>query len=83
MTIKADIVNHVSKICKVPVNEISEDMQIFSSKIISSLGLLELMLYIEQKFHIVINSEDLIEKNFKDINILCSFVESKLNFNRK
>lgn len=63
---------------KLPIDEIDQDMDIFESNMISSLGLLELVAQMEKEFQIVILPEELIHENFNTVNAIRKFISSKI-----
>lgn len=67
----------VSGLTRVPVNELKPDTDIFESRLITSLGLLDLMARIEKEFGIVILPEELIHDYFASIDTIVRFVEMK------
>ncbi len=79
MNIQEDITGYIAKIGKIPREEISLQLKIYNSGIISSLKLLELMAYIEKQYSLVIKPEELIEANFKDIGTIINFIRDKIN----
>lgn len=46
--------------------------------IIDSLGILEVVAFLEKEFAITISDEELLPKNFESISSLCAFVQQKL-----
>ncbi|MGA1870061.1 MAG: acyl carrier protein [bacterium] len=78
MTSEQTLISNVSRIAKIPQGEITMDMEVYNSKLISSLALLELMSFIEKEYNIVIKSEELIADNFRDLATLKQFIEKKL-----
>ena len=68
----------VEKISKIPVEELNEESELFESKIISSLGLLELVDEIERFFHVEILPEELLNENFSTIGKMKEFVTRKI-----
>ncbi len=78
MNIVNDLTEYISKIAKIPRNEIGLNTKIYNSGIISSLKLIELMAYIEKQFSIIIKPEELIEDNFKDISTIAEYIQSKV-----
>jgi acyl carrier protein len=46
--------------------------------IVDSLGVLDIVGYLEEQFHVVISDEDLTPDNFETIGHLAAFVERKL-----
>jgi hypothetical protein len=57
-------------------------MQSMHSRIIDSVGLLELVAFLEEKFDIRVEDEEIIPENFDTINNLVIFVKSKLANNK-
>ena len=78
MDIKNILMDYINEIGKIPRNEIDESLPIYSSVILSSLKIIELMVFIEKQFNIVIKPEEFIESNFKDISSIIKFIESKI-----
>ena len=75
--ITTKIIEKVSALTKIPVEEFTPDTELYNSTVISSLRLLELMSFIEEEYSIIINPQELIEANFKDINTLSEFISKK------
>jgi len=60
-------------------SKFNEDESLFEKGIIDSLGVLELISFIEKKFAIQVDDEELIPENFETFNKILEFVETKLN----
>jgi len=58
---------------------VQDDENLFSSSVIDSFGLIDLVVYIEKEFSIDIDFEDLNEDNFSTINSITSFIENSVN----
>jgi acyl carrier protein len=56
---------------------ISADESLVSSGIIDSLALLRLIAFLEEKFGVVVNDDEVIPENFESINVIKTFVENK------
>jgi acyl carrier protein len=54
------------------------DSDLLELRIIDSLGVLKLVLFLEQTFGIQLEDEDLIPENFQTLNRIVTFVEQKL-----
>ena len=76
--IATDILEKISTLSKIPKKELGLDTELYNSTVISSLSLLALMSYVEQKYSIVIRPEELYEDNFKDVKTLAGFIEQKV-----
>ncbi len=57
--------------------EIDPDENLFASGVVSSLFAMQLVLFVEKAFGIQVANEDLDLENFKSINAITAFVESK------
>ncbi|MBN1983880.1 MAG: acyl carrier protein [Chitinivibrionales bacterium] len=78
MNIAEEVLGLISTIGKIPRHQIGLQTAVYNSGIISSLNLLELMSHIEKRFSIVVRPEELIERNFKDVNAIVRFIETKV-----
>ena len=58
---------------------IEDDSPLLDSGIIDSLGVLDLVSFIEKEFKITISDEDLLAENFESIASMTAFVQSKGN----
>lgn len=52
---------------------------LLESGIIDSLGILDLVSFLEQEFGIMVGDDELIPENFESVDRLSSFVERKIN----
>lgn len=50
---------------------------IFEKGLVNSLFAMQLVVFIENDFSIIIQNEDLELDNFKDVNSICALIESK------
>jgi acyl carrier protein len=57
--------------------ELSGDASFLESGIIDSTGVLELVSFLEEQFHVKVEDEDLVPANLDSINAITRFVESK------
>lgn len=58
--------------------ELDPDASLISSGIVDSLALLRLIAFIEEKFGVVIEDEEVVSDNFETLNVMKGLVESKL-----
>ena len=56
---------------------VNDDDDVITMGIIDSLGIMQLVAYIEETFSIKVNDEDIIPDNFESIEFISSFIESK------
>jgi acyl carrier protein len=62
----------------VPAAEIADDAPIFGEGLgLDSIDALELVLGLEQEFHIKVEDEEVGVKAFASVNALCDFIEQK------
>lgn len=73
-----NLIAKIAKIAKLPKEEVTMDLKLYNSKVVSSLAMLEIMSFVEKEYSIAINPEELIEDNFGDLSKLKDFIESKL-----
>jgi acyl carrier protein len=77
-SVKASIRGFIVK--KFPVAKkraMSDDLQLLESGVIDSMGILEVVTFLEQAFTIQLADEELTPENFANINCMASFVEEK------
>lgn len=55
---------------------INEDTDLLSAGIIDSLGVLQLVSFVDETFGIQIPDEDVVIENFKSVNTLAAYLES-------
>ena len=58
--------------------KISNDEPLLDSGVVDSLGILEIVNFVEDEFKITVSDEDLLPDNFNSIQTLVIFVEQKL-----
>ncbi len=63
------------------VKSLNETTLIFKEGLFDSMGFIMLIDFIEEKFGIKTNDEDLIEENFESIQAISSFIDNKLKKN--
>lgn len=61
----------------VGTSDFQDDTNIFESKIVNSLFAMQLVAFIEDQFNITLDSKDLEEDYFKDINSIAALIELK------
>ncbi len=64
-------------------DRVKDDEPLFESGIIDSLGVLQLVSFIEDRFGIHVEDEDLVPENFDTIKRIVEFVENKRLSNQK
>jgi acyl carrier protein len=57
---------------------VGNDEPLLKNGLIDSLGILEVVAFIEKEFGIVVSDEDLLPENFGSIHSLASFVHNKM-----
>lgn len=58
---------------------VGEDDDLFASGLLNSLFAMQMVLFVEKKFNIKVENEDLERRNFATINALVGFVSHKLS----
>jgi len=60
-----------------PELHLENNTPLFESGILDSLSLLKFVLFMEQKFGVVVPAEELIPDNFKTIDAICTYLRTK------
>ena len=60
------------------VGEVRPRDNLLAQGVVDSLAIVKLMLFLEERFPIRISDEDIVPENFRDIESLSRFVQSKL-----
>lgn len=76
--IKDKIYKYVKEAALGNVEELTDDLLIFETGLLDSMGLLFLIEYLKEEFGVETLDEELVVENFESINNIVSFVESKL-----
>lgn len=78
-TIKSRIMHFIFD--KFPVarkRQLGEDTSLLEAGIVDSIGILEIVAFIEQTFSITVSDDDLIPENFGSISGMAAFVQGKI-----
>ena len=60
------------------ISDIEESDNLIETGILDSLGIMKLLIFLEEKFSIPIGDDDLIPENFETINKLLSLIDRKM-----
>lgn len=55
------------------------DAQLIENGLLDSLGVLDVVTFLEEEFHISVDDEDLTPENFQSVNTMSEFVRQKQN----
>jgi len=66
-----------SQILDKPGFSLKNDTPLLESRILNSLSLLKLVVYLEKEFGIVVPADELVPENFKTIDAICNYLQSK------
>ena len=58
---------------------LGDDVSLLEQGIIDSTGVLELVAFIEETFHIKVQDEELIPENLDSVNNICRFIQNKIS----
>lgn len=76
-----EIIQHFLRSDSVYKSNLPEDLTdnypLVDSGLLDSIGIFKLVVFLEEKFEIKIESQDIIEKNFRTIIAIDSFVKAK------
>ena len=57
---------------------ISPDEDLLDQRILDSLGIMKLAVFLEKTYDIEVADEDIVPENFQNLNIMAKFVETKI-----
>ena len=57
--------------------DLSDDVPLFDEGVVDSTGVLELVMFIEQRFDIAVATDELVPENFETVARLAQFVDQK------
>ena len=58
-------------------NELKENQSLLESGIIDSLGIMKLLVFIEEKFQLKVSDEELIPENFETLSTIAKLISQK------
>ncbi len=81
MDIKAQVRQYIAKNLLFSDNGFTyaDDASFLEEGIIDSLGVMELVLFIEEKFGVKVKDEELTPDNFDSVNKLASYIQARLS----
>ncbi len=77
-SMKYDIKQFISSIGYMEATMIKDDTLIFQDCLIESIGLIQLVSFLEEKFGIQTSDTDLIEENFESVNAIVKLIQDKM-----
>jgi acyl carrier protein len=78
-TTKSKITNFIlEKFPGARKRQLGDDTQLLEAGIVDSIGVLEIVAFIEQNFAIAVADDDLLPENFGSITCIARFVEAKI-----
>lgn len=63
----------------IELDQIDEEESLIDAGIVNSLGILQLLSFIDEELEIDISGEKIKLENFKNLNAICNYVESLAN----
>ena len=78
MQMKNEIKNYIIEASLLDKKEIKDDTLIFETGLLDSMGLLFLIEFLNEKYQVEVNDEELNPTNFESINSIAAFVSDKI-----
>jgi acyl carrier protein len=78
-SIKKEIKIFISSLNNCDVTLVRDETQIFDEGLLESVGLIELVVFIEENFAITVNDTDLFKENFESVNKIADLINRKLS----
>ena len=63
--------------CEIPAQGLADDLNLIDAQIIDSLGIYEIVTFIEREFGVEVADDELLPENFESISAITRFIESK------
>ena len=60
-----------------PVAELTDDLPLIDERVVDSLGIFQLVSFIESDLGVVIGDDEVVRENFETIGTLAAFVDAK------
>lgn len=76
--IKLELFKFLKKTNKTNFKKIKDNTKIFENNIIDSLGVIDLVFFIENKFKLKLNDKDISLTKLKDINSIEKLIKTKI-----
>lgn len=76
-TLQEEIKDYIVEASLTDVSKVQNDTLIFETGLLDSMGLLFLIEFLNERFKVAVNDEELNPKNFESINSIVAFVNSK------
>lgn len=79
MDVKKELEDHLLKnlVLDKGITSLQPDDDLLSSEIIDSMGILQLVAFIEEKYGIEVGDEDIVPENFKTLQCMAEFIQKK------
>lgn len=77
MEIASEIEGFISEKVALEGEEITRDEDLLATDVLDSMMIVELVSFLEAKFGIQVQDDDLLPENFKTVNEIVAFVERK------
>ena len=77
--IKEKIVKIIGESSGYEEGEISKVSNLVSDEIIDSLGMIELISFLEKEFNVIFSEDDLVLENFETLNKIIDLIELKIS----
>ena len=75
---KDKIINYIRKeISSDPTEEIGIDEDLFAGGIVDSIGMIKLIAYLQEQFHVIVSSEEMTVENFMTVQHMVNFLSEK------
>ena len=77
--IKGIIINILEESSSIDKEEILKVCNLISDEIIDSLGMIELISFLEKEFNVIFSEDDLVLENFETLNKIIDLIELKIS----
>lgn len=79
---KNKIMEYISKNYWISSDEISDDESLIDTGILTSVGLMQLIQFIESEFNIEMNTSEIVPENFGSVSSIINYISMKKRTNQ-
>lgn len=77
-TIKNEIRDFIASLSYIDPTMIHDDTLIIRDSVIESIGIIQMVVFVEENYGVQMTDKDLIEENFESVNAITKLIQQKL-----
>jgi acyl carrier protein len=77
MELEKEIIGYIKKLNKGSPTDLNTTTPLISEAILDSLGIIEVISFLEEKYHLNFDDSDLVQENFESVKSIMALVNKK------